>query len=88
MLADIKKILGYKNNQFDSIIKVYIDAAKYDLASSGISKDKISEQDPLIYSAIVSYVLSRIDTYEYRELSSNTYMLEKDQLRHNSEYID
>lgn len=86
MLDDIKKILGFYDNSFDTILNTYIASAKQDLIHSGIIQDKVVETDSLIYSAIVSYVLSMVDTYDYRELSANAYCLQKDQLRHYSEY--
>ena len=86
MLDDVKLILGYSTNAFDSILQTYIDGAKADLKMVGILEDKIVESDPLIYSAIVSYVLAMIDTYEYRELSANAYHLQKEQLRRYTEY--
>ena len=86
MLNDIKLILGITSNAFDSILSTYINGAKEDLKMVGIVPSKIVETDPLIYSAIVSYVLSMADTYEYRELSAQAYALQKDQLRHYIEY--
>lgn len=89
MLDDIKTILGIVNSEaFDDILTMYIATAKADLRSAGIIESKITEQDPLIYSAIVSFVLSMADTYEYRELSANCYALQKDQLRHYQEYTE
>lgn len=87
MLNDIKKILGYSNTQFDTILQTFINAGKQDLMQVGIIQSKIVESDPLIYSALVSYVLSMCDTYEYRELSANAYAIQKDQLRHYEDYI-
>lgn len=87
MLNDIKKILGIAHTQFDQQILMFIDTAKSDLHHAGIVQNRIVESDPLIYSAIMSFVLSMIDTYEYRELSANAYMLQKDQLRHYREYV-
>lgn len=87
MLDDIKKVLGYKSNdQLDGIIENFIAAGKKDLLKAGIVESKIDESDPLIYSAIMSFVLSMLDTYEYRELSADAYSLQKDQLRHYGEY--
>ena len=88
MLDDIKTILGIVNSEaFDDILSMYIATAKADLQSAGIISSKIVETDALIYSAIVSFVLSMCDTYEYREMSANCYALQKDQLRHYTEYI-
>lgn len=86
MLNDIKTVLGIAHNQFDTQIEMFIETAKSDLEQAGIVQSKIVETDPLIYSAIMSFVLSMIDTYEYRELSANAYALQKDQLRHYQDY--
>lgn len=85
MLEDIKKMQGINHNDFDDIIQKYIDSAKMDLQMCGIEKSKISISDNLIYSAIVSYVKSFIDT-DNSELFANSYALQKDVLRHISEY--
>lgn len=87
MLNDIKKILGINHAQFDFIYQTYIEAGKKDLIEAGIVSTKVVESDPLIYSALVSFVLSMCDTYEYREMSANAYALQKDQLRHYGDYI-
>lgn len=87
MLNDIKKILGINNTQFDTILQAFIDAGKMDLIEAGIVSTKVVETDKLIYSALVSFVLSMMDTYEYRELSANAYAIQKDQLRHYKDYI-
>ena len=83
---DIKKILGICNNEFDTIITNYVQAGKLDLQEAGIIQEKIVDTDTLIYSALVSFVLSMIDTYEYRELNASAYALQKDQLRHYKDY--
>lgn len=86
MLSDIKKILGISHTQFDNQLEMFILAAKADLKQAGIQESLIVESDPLIYSAIISFVLSMMDTYEYRELSANCYLIQKDQLRHYQSY--
>lgn len=85
MLEDIKKMQGINHNDFDDIIQKYINSAKMDLQMCGIEKSKISISDNLIYSAIVSYVKSFIDI-DNSELFANSYALQKDALRHISEY--
>lgn len=82
MLNDIKKVLGINNTEFDAIINSFIMAGKSDLQQAGIIQSKIVETDALIYSALMSFVLSMVDTYDYRELNANAYALQKDQLRH------
>lgn len=85
MLADIKKMSGINNTDFDTIITTEIASAKADLQACGIAPGKISESDPLIYSAIVTYVKGFIDV-ENSELYKNAYDLQKDALRHYTEY--
>ena len=86
MLDDIKKMQGINNNEFNTIIQNYIEAAKQDLEMSGIVKSKIFLTDKLIYSAIVSYVKSFLDVSN-SELFANSYALQKDALRHIGYYI-
>lgn len=86
MLNDVKKIMGINNTEFDSIINNYITAAKEDLKAVGIVSSLVVETDALIYSAIVSYILSMLDVPN-AELYSNAYALQKDALRHNINYI-
>lgn len=83
--SDIKRMQGINNEDFDGIINNFINSAKQDLAMVGIAKFKIDEEDPLIYSAIISYVLSHIDTSN-SELYSNSYLMQKDALRHMGDY--
>lgn len=88
MLNDIKLALGYLNtHQFDGILTNYIEAGKRDLIQAGIIQSKVVETDALIYSALMSFVLSMCDTYEYRELSATCYAIQKDQLRHYQNYV-
>lgn len=87
MLNDIKLALGLRNTaRFDTIINTFIEAGKKDLIEAGIVQSKVVITDALIYSALMSFVLSMMDTYEYRELSANCYALQKDQLRHYQSY--
>ena len=86
MLEDIKKIMGFNNTEFDSIINMYIKSGKQDLIETGNASYRVNESDPLIYSAIVSYVLSLLDVPN-AELYANTYSLQKDELRHFNEYM-
>lgn len=86
MIDDVKKVLGISHTQFDTQLTTFINAAKKDLEMVGIKQSLIVETDPLIYSAIMSFTLSMMDTYEYRELSANAYAIQKDQLRHYRSY--
>lgn len=85
MLEEIKKIQGINHNEFDVIIKSYIDSAKLDLKAIGIAKDKVDAEDSLIKTAIYTYVLSFLDVNN-SEMYSNSYNLQKDVLRHLDEY--
>lgn len=85
MLEDIKKIQGINHNDFDNIIETHIESCKSDLKNVGIAASKISETDPLIYSMIVTYVLSFLDVNN-SEMYSNSYLMQKDALRHYGDY--
>lgn len=85
MLEEIKKIQGINHTEFDSIINNWIDAAKKDLKSIGIVDTKVNETDPLIKTAIRTYVLSFLDV-KNSEMYSESYKYQKDELRHLTEY--
>lgn len=83
--TEIKKIQGINHNEFDSMIETWIKAAKIDLKAIGIVVD-LDNPDSLIKSIIITYVLSKIDVVN-SELYANSYVLQKDALRHTTEYI-
>lgn len=85
MLEEIKKIQGINNTEFDTIIEGYINSCKIDLKVLGISEDLIKKSDPLINTAIITYVLSFLDVAN-SQMYSESYSLQKDVLRHLSEY--
>lgn len=87
MLEDIKKIQGINHTDFDNIITGWINSAKLDLKSIGIVDTLIDTPDDLVKTAIITYVLSQLDVVN-AELYSNSYMLQKDVLRHLGEYIE
>lgn len=84
--TEIKKIQGINHNEFDSMIETWIKAAKIDLKAIGIVVD-LDNPDSLIKSTIILFVLSKIDVPN-SELYSNSYSLQKDTLRHITEYIE
>lgn len=84
MLEEIKKIQGINHNEFDNIINDYIDSCKKDLKSIGIV-DTLFENDKLVQTAIKTYVLSFLDVNN-AEMYSNSYRLQKNQLRNYVEY--
>ena len=86
LLSKIKKIQGISHNDFDNTINLWINAAKLDLESIGIVNTLIENRDSLIETAIITYVLSFLDVVN-AELYSNSYALQKDTLRHISNYI-
>lgn len=86
MLEEIKKIQGINHDEFDSMITTWIEAAELDLKSIGIVDTLIDNPNSLIKTAIITYVLSFLDVTN-SELYSNSYNLQKDVLRHTSEYI-
>lgn len=87
LLDKIKKIQGINHNEFDDTIKMWIQAAEIDLKSVGIVDTLVDNYDSLVQSAIITYVLSNLDVTN-AELYSNSYFLQKDVLRHTSEYME
>ncbi len=86
MLDEIKKIQGINHTDFDNMINIWIEAGKLDLKSIGIVDTLINNPDSLIKTAIITYVLSFLDVTN-SELYASSYSLQKDVLRHTSEYI-
>lgn len=87
MLDEIKKIQGINHDEFDSMIKIWIESAQLDLKSIGIVDTLIYKPNSLIKTAIITYVLSFLDVPN-ADLYANSYALQKDVLRHTSEYIE
>ena len=85
MLEEIKKIQGINHNDFDSMINTWINAGKLDLKSIGIVDTLVDNSDELIKTALITYVLSFIDVAN-SEMYSKSYIMQKDVLRHLSEY--
>lgn len=86
MLGEIKKIQGINHDEFDSVIDTWIESAKLDLKSIGIVDALINNPDSLIKTAIITYVLSFLDVSN-SNLYANSYSIQKDVLRHTTEYI-
>ena len=86
MLEEIKKIQGINHTDFDSMINTWIDSAKLDLKSVGIVNTLVDNPDKLLQTAIITYVLSFLDVVN-SEMYANSYRLQKDALRHTTEYI-
>ena len=87
MLDEIKKIQGINHNEFDNMINIWIEAGELDLKSIGIVDTLIDNPNSLIKNAIITYVLSFLDVTN-AELYSASYALQKDVLRHTTEYIE
>ena len=87
MLEKIKKIQGINHKEFDDTIQMWINAGKLDLKSIGIVDTLVDKSDDLIQTAIITYVLSFIDTVN-SEMYSKSYILQKDVLRHLAEYTE
>ena len=86
MLEEIKKIQGINHNEFDSMINTWIEAGKLDLKGIGIVNTLVDSSNSLIQTAIITYVLSFIDVVN-SEMYAESYRLQKDVLRHTTEYI-
>lgn len=87
MLEEIKKIQGINHTEFDDMINTWIDSAKLDLKSIGIVSTLVDNPDQLVQTAIITYVLSFLDVSN-SEMYANSYNLQKDILRHTTEYIE
>lgn len=83
---ELKKIQGINHSEFDSIIDTYVSSCKNDLIAVGVSSKKIEDNDSLIHTAILTYVLSFLDV-DRSEMYLNSYNLQKDILRHLKDYI-
>lgn len=86
MLEKLKMIQGINHNDFDDVINLWISAAKLDLKSIGIVSTLVDNPDNLVETAIMTYVLSFLDV-DNAEMYSKSYSLQKDVLRHLTEYI-
>ena len=87
ILEKVKKIQGISHTEFDSTINGWIASAKLDLISVGIVNTLVNNPDSLVETAIITYVLSFLDVVN-AELYSNSYLYQKDALRHTKEYIE
>ncbi len=87
MLGEIKKIQGINHTDFDSMITTWITSAQLDLKSIGIVSTLVDNPDSLIQTAIITYVLSFLDVPN-AEMYAKSYALQKDVLRHLTEYIE
>lgn len=87
MLEEIKKIQGINHDEFDDMINIWIEAAQLDLKGIGIVNTLIDNPNSLIKNAIITYVLSFLDVSN-SEMYDKSYQLQKDILRHTSEYIE
>ena len=86
LVEEVKKIQGINHTDFDSMITTWVQAAKIDLKSIGIVSTFVDSDDSLIVTAIITYVLSFIDVVN-SEMYAKSYSIQKDVLRHLTEYI-
>ena len=86
MLEEIKKMQGICNDEFDDIIKGYISSGLLDLKTIGVIESRLNEFDPIIRTAIKTYVLSFLDV-KNAEMYAASYSLQKDKIRHIERYI-
>ena len=87
MLDEIKKIQGINHDDFDSMIEIWIKAAELDLKGIGIVDTLVDNPNSLVKTAIITYVLSLLDV-QNSEMYTKSYSLQKDVLRHTTEYIE
>ena len=86
MLDEIKKIEGINHDEFDDMINLWIESAQLDLKGIGIVNTLIDNPNSLVKNAIITYVLSFLDVSN-SEMYNQSYQLQKDILRHTTEYI-
>lgn len=88
MLQDIKDALRVSGNDLDTEIQDLIDAAKADLALSGVHPGRIVDTDPLIKRAITVYCKAHFGYEEpaQAELFMKSYNALKSHLALSQEY--
>ena len=90
MLDDVKTALRFSGTSLDTEIQDLIDAAKADLALSGVHPDRIVDTDPLIKRAITVYCKAHFG-YEdpaQAELFLRSYLALKAHLALSKEYTE
>jgi len=90
MIDDVRDALRVSGTDLDTEISDLIDAAKADLALSGVQKSKIIDEDPLIKRAITVYCKAHFG-YEDPNLSdrfAESYESLKHHLTLSNEYGD
>ena len=90
LLDDVKQALRVSGAALDTEIQDLIDAAKADLALSGVHPDRIVDTDPLIKRAITVYCKAHFG-YEdpaQAELFLRSYLALKAHLALSKEYIE
>lgn len=90
LLDDVKQALRVSGAALDTEIQDLIDAAKADLALSGVHPDRIVDTDPLIKRAITVYCKAHFG-YEdpvHAELFLRSYLALKAHLALSKEYTE
>lgn len=88
MLGVVKEALRGSGDDLDNEILDLIDAAKADLALSGVHSSKISDEDPLIRRAIIVYCKAHFgyDDPKIAERFEQSYISLKQHLTLSTEY--
>ena len=88
MLQDIKDSLRVSGNDLDTEILDLIESAKADLILSGVHKDKVRDNDPLIKRAITVYCKAHFgyDDSKIVERFEQSYISLKHHLTLSTEY--
>lgn len=88
MLDKVKDALRVSGDDLNEEIQDLIDAAKADLALSGVNKDKIIEDDPLIKRAIILYCKAHFGYDDMGERFTESYESLKRHLALSAEYTE
>lgn len=88
MLEDVRDALRVSGTSLDTEIQDLIEAAKADLALSGVHPDKIKDTDPLIKRAIIVYAKAHFgyDDPKIVERFEQSYLSLKQHLTLSNEY--
>lgn len=88
MLEDIKDVLRVSGDDLNLEIQDLIESAKADLILSGVHKDKVRDDDPLIKRAITVYCKAHFGYDDMGEKFAQSYDSLKHHLTLSAEYTE
>lgn len=88
LIDDVKDAVRVSDNDSDTEIKDLINSAKADLGLSGVHKNKVKEDDPLIKRAIILYCKANYGYDPQTERYQDMYTSLKHHLTLSTEYTE